>query len=221
MKLSELVYNVVKSTFDFGESAFTYDSFKEGLFDDSVDYGAQKINSFTEINLAIHRLSDLRKIPFKVEKFSTSVDSSIMDFSSLGFKVKKVIAIVKLDERSGDYYNFGFRNIGAKKVNIIGLNTTKPQQLYVEYIEEIPNFKESDFDYSEGNNKDVDLEDYGIDENMCSMIILYASARLLYLADPQLSYREEYLGEQYFDQLESHGSSFLQKRVQPISRIGW
>lgn len=223
MKLSRLAYEVVKSSLKLGNQSFLYEDFRLKELD--LDYASDFDNCFTEINQAIHRLSDLNKIPYKVEPFYTNSGSSIFDFAITNLKIKNIIAIVSLDETNGDYENIDFRNIGATKVNLIGIGTN-PRKLYVEYVEDIPNFTSDDFDYSqydpndENSYKDVDLLDYGINETMCSKIILYASARLFAKIDPQISAKEENIAEIYFDSLKDHGTSFLQKKIKAKYVIG-
>ncbi len=224
MKLSRLAYEVVKSSLKLGNQDFVYEAFRQKDFDSDVDYSADIDNCFTEINQAIHRLSDLNKIPFKVESFETNEGSSIFDFSTTELNIKHIIAIVKLDESNGDYENIPFRTMGANKVNLMGIGKAS-QTLYVEYVEDIPNFTSEDFDYSNYEDvgdeyTDVDLKDYGINETMCSKIILYASARLFAKVDPQIAAKEESVAEQYFDALPVHGTSFRQKVIRAAYRIG-
>lgn len=222
MLLSRLAYEVVKSALKLGNQEFIYDAFRHNDFDSDIDYSNEIDNCYLEINQAIHRLSDLRKIPYKVEKFTTN-GGSIFDFTTTDLKIKKIIAIVKLNEKTGDYVNIAFRTMSSTKVNLLGLGE-QPQSLYVEYVEDIPNFSNDDFDYSNfaanGQFRDVDLKDYGINETMCSKIILYAAGRLFYHIDPQMAAKEENLGEQYFDDLPNHGTSFNQKNIVPTFRIG-
>ena len=71
-----------------------------------------------------------------------------------------------------------------------------------------------------GEYRDVELSDYGINESMCSKIILYASARLFAKVDPQIAAKEENIAEQYFDSLPVHGTSFTQKVIKATYRIG-
>lgn len=223
MKLSRLAYEVVKSALKLGNQEFVYEAFRQKDFDSDIDYSADIDNCYTEINQAIHRLSDLRKIPFKVEPFQTNQGSSIFDFATTELKIKNIIAIVKLNESNGDFQTIPFRTIGGSKVNLLGIGENS-QKLYVEYAEDIPNFNEDDFDYSEyaetGEYRDVELSDYGINESMCSKIILYASARLFAKVDPQIAAKEENIAEQYFDSLPVHGTSFTQKVIKATYRIG-
>lgn len=220
MLLSRLIYEVVKSTLDLGNEEFIYSAFRAGDFDNDTDYSKDIANSFNEVNQAIHRLSDLRKIPYKVEAFKTNAGTSIVDFSKTGLKIKNIISIVNINSTNGSFTCYSFRNMGYKKVNIIGLNTSFSNSLFVEYIEDIPNFNRDDYNYSDEESIDVDLSDYGINETMCSKIILYASARLFAHIDPQISSKEEYLAEQYFDQLENHGTSFSQNKIEAKNVIG-
>ena len=103
MKLSRLAYEVVKSALKLGNQEFVYEAFRQKDFDSDIDYSADIDNCYTEINQAIHRLSDLRKIPVKVEPFQTNQGSSIFDFSTTELKIKNVVSIVKLNESNGDY----------------------------------------------------------------------------------------------------------------------
>ena len=223
MKLSRLAYEVVKSTLKLGNSEFMYEAFRQKDFDSDKDYSTDIDNCFTEINQAIHRLSDLNKIPFKLEPFYTNNGSPIFDFSTIDIKIKHIVSIVKLNENNGDYENVPFRNIGAKKVVLMGIGSSS-QKLFVEYIEDIPNFTYEDFDYTDyaetGKYNDIDLLDYGINESMCSKIILYASSRLFAKVDPQIAAKEENIAEQYFNDIPVHGTSFLQKAIKVAYHIG-
>lgn len=223
MLLSRLAYEVVKSALKLGNKEFIYSAFRQKDFDSDIDYSNDIDNCFVEINQAIHRLSDLRKIPYKVESFVVKSGSSIFDFATTDLKIKEIKNIVKLNEKTGEYTNIPFRTMSATKVNLLGLGENM-QKLYVEYVEDIPNFSSEDFDYSSytdyGEYEDIDLKQYGINETMCSKIILYSAGRLFARIDPQIAAKEEALGEQYFDALPTHGVSFETRRVSAVNRIG-
>ena len=146
MLLSRLAYEVVKSALKLGNQEFIYESFRQNEFDSDIDYSNEIDNCYSEINQAIHRLSDLKKIPFKVEKFTTN-GGAIFDFATTDLKIKSIISIVKLNETTGEYRNIAFRSMSSTKVNLLGVSE-KPQSFYVEYVEDIPNFSNDDFDYS-------------------------------------------------------------------------
>ena len=58
MKLSKLVYEVVKSVSFNDDTNFTYDGFIRGQYDNDFQYAVAINNAFTPISTAIHRLSD-------------------------------------------------------------------------------------------------------------------------------------------------------------------
>ena len=222
MKLSRLVYEVVKATLKLGNTEFTYHAFREKQFDGTVDYSSDIDNSYIEINQAIQRLQDLKRIPLKIEQFKCGNDL-VFDFKELNLNIKDIKNIVSIDKTTGDYTNIPYRNLGVEKVYLLD-TSVRNKELFVEYEEDIPNFTSDDFDYSnyatDGTYEDIDLKDYGISESMAFKIIKYATARLFSKIDPQIAAREETLAEQYFTDLPTYATAFFQNKILKKYKVG-
>lgn len=214
MKLSELVYLTVKEVKRLQDNEFLYEAFRRGDFDSEIDYIDSINNAFNPINRAIHRLSDRHKIPFK-----TVVLNTTQNIVSLPQDVKSVVNVVYL-RHDGNYVNVPYRNLNGKEIQILG-NMKDGAAFLVEYIEDIPNFKRSDYYYEEDKNGkliedkcfDIELADYGIDETMCSYIEEYAMGYLFELIDPQIAVFHKNTAEQYFNDLDNLTTTFNQNLV--------
>ena len=204
MKLSELVYLVVKNVKYLEDAGFTYQAFVSGEYDSDQDYANTINNAYTPINEAIHRLSDRNKIAFRTQKLNTK-EGGLVDYFT-AYDVKKVKAVFCVSD--GDYYSMPFREMGKGKILIMGVPYG---DLYIQYAEDIKNFSSS--------SEDEDLVHRGINETMCSYIIEYAQGKLQEPIAPELANMHRTIAEQYFDDLDEQQTPFCQKKLNKVFRI--
>ena len=221
MKLSYLAYQVVKNVMYHEDAGFTYDAYLSGEYDADQDYANNINNAYAPINEALHRLSDMEKVAYKVAFCGTPDNQGILElapvFSSDGpgkeVKIKKIVSVFRLVERT--YVTASFREMGKDKVLLDG---AWRGDYYVQFAEDIPFFKPDDVDYFRTAEetfcqKDIDLEEYGITDTMCSYVIEYASGKLQEPIAPELSNMHITRAEQYFDDLPEQQTAFRQARM--------
>ena len=140
MYLSKLAYLAVKNVLYYNDPNFTYDAFKQGDFDNDVDYALNINNAFAPINEAIARLSDLERIPYIVEE--VSANGGIIDLTSIkdedgNHKVKEVIGVGQFG--ADGIKPLRYKPFGVNKIVVLDpINGGK--KLYLEYKEDIPSF---------------------------------------------------------------------------------
>lgn len=221
MKLSNLVFNAVKNVKYLEDSNFSYDGFIRGDFDNDLDYANSINNVFAPLNEAIHRLSDMNKISFCIERLPTPNLNNVIDIQALSYDIKKIVNIFTLEK--GDYQKISHREFGRNKILLIN-NQRNSNEYYIEYIQDIPNFSRNDIYYFEDtedvvDQRDVELKDYGISDTMCSYIIEYCQGKLLEPIAPELANLHLTRAEQYFNDLETRQTSFNQKEVKRKYRM--
>lgn len=220
MRLSKLVYEVVKNVKYLEDTGFTYEAFVRGEYDNDLDYKNSINNAFSPINEAIHRLSDRNKIKHKIELIGKANNNGIIDLGTLAYDINKIINVFSL--LNGDYVHVEFREFGKDKLLV---TSNSDNELYLEYIQDICHFSKDDIYFFTDNNniiekKDVDLKkDFGITETMCSYIIEYAAGRLLEPIAPELANMHITRSEQYFDDLEEQQTPFSQNKITTKYRI--
>ena len=225
MLLSKLVYLSVKNVIYLSDKSFTYDTFLSGDFDNDSDYAININNVFSPLNEAISRLNELDKIPYQVESVKASqIIDGMLDLSLLSKKVNSIVHIVQI--YNSTYRTLPFRKRGANQVFILGY-IDKSRDVYVEYKEDIPSFDYSDIQkIAIGNNSEVienniDLKsEYGISESASNYIMEYVQGKLSEPIAPELANLHITRSEQYMSDLESANSSFHQRVVENVYRIG-
>lgn len=212
MKLSELVFEVVKNVVYLSDDAFQYDAFIQGDFDSDPDYKNSINNVFTPLNEAIHRLSDRGKLKNKIEKIPSPNSTGLIKLpDEIRDNVKTILNIFTL--KKNGYEHLEFREFGN---NILLMSrVSSNEEIYIEYEEDIRNFTRSDiFHYDEVDvANDVDLKEYGISNTMCSYIIEYCQGRLQEPLAPELANMHLTRAEQYFDDLPEQNTTFNQNRI--------
>lgn len=216
MKLSKLIYNVVKNVIYLSDTGFTYASFINGDYDNNPDYITNINNAFAPLNEGIHRLSDLHKLKNKLVKLPAPDNKGVITLTDeLKADIKTILNVVYLGEY--DYIRIEFRELGADKIYLIGDYDFFNKDLYVEYIEDIPNFdKEDIYHFEEGGivvSNDIELKDYGINDTMCSYLIEYCQGRLQEPIAPELANMHLSRAEQYFNDLDDQNTNFNQKVI--------
>ena len=221
MLLSQLVFQAVKNVKYIDDTDFNVDDFRIGTYiiNRDLDYINSINNVFAPLNEAIHRLSDRGKIKNKTTclgmgkttyELPVNPDTKTSD-------VKSILNAFVLDEDM-NYLRLPFREFGRDKVIVqIGGFTNSP--IWIEYQQDIPHFDYTSFDYSNGNEIDVELKDYGISDTACSYIIEYVQGRLNETIAPELANMHITRAEQYFEDLEEQQTSFDQQVVFSKYRI--
>ena len=221
MKLSDLLYLVIKNAIYYDDYSFIKETFLKGEYNDDPDYAQNIINVFSPINEAIARLSDLERINYIVE--IVSENNNIIDLTDCEKDVKEVVSLAQLN--NGKYEPIPFKMFGAKKL-FVSEFYNKNLTTFIEYKEDIPIFSEEHCDYiydNEGtliSSKDVDLKDHGITSSMCNYIIEYAVGKL---KENSGSLEEAAFhvnrAEQYFSGIKQVASAFPQRSVRPVHTI--
>lgn len=221
MKLSNLVFNAVKNVKYLEDTNFSYDGFIRGEFDSDMDYANSINNVFAPLNEAIHRLSDMNKISFCIERLPSPSANKLIDIQALSYDIKTIVNVFILID--GDYQKVNHREFGRNKILLIDAPSDN-YEYYIEYIQDIPNFSRDDIYYFEDtenviDQRDFELKDYGITDTMCSYIIEYCQGKLLEPIAPELANLHLTRAEQYFNDLDTRQTSFYQKQVKRKYRI--
>jgi len=228
MLLSKLVYLTVKNTVYFDDKSFNFQNFKRQAFEDSPDYAQNIVNAFTPINEAIARLSDLEKIPYRVDEVAVSdISNGVIQFAKLKKPVKEIVSVAQLYGDS-EYRLLEWRAFGIDQIRVASpIDPYRP--VVVEYKEDIPQFDESSYDYGfeieggeyiETYSDDVELKDFGITDSMCNFIMEYAQGKLNEPMAAELANMHITRAEQYFKNITPVQSAFVQRVVQPMYTIG-
>lgn len=210
MKLAELVYEAVKDSIQF-PSGFNFTSFINGDFDDDRDFSEQISFVFNYINLAFSRLFTSKKTKLKVVK-KYAEDSGYLEFTD-----GEIISIV--NNLAPDYERVKFKPFSdgvAVEKGYIGV------VFYVEYRPFIPFFDIDDIreqTLDDDNEEiyeevEVDLEDYGITDEMCAYVKEYVKGGLTEYLSPELSQRHTSLAESYFSNLKTRYTDFPQRKIE-------
>lgn len=223
MLLSKLVYLAIKNITYFDDMAFTYEAFLQGKYNHDSDYATNINNIFTPINEAISRLSDLERIPYRVESVNVSlIENNILLFNKLNHNVKQVISIAQV--YGSNYRPLEWRVFGADAVKIDDY-IDKDKPVYIEYKEDIEQFDIDSFyyHYVENENevlvldqdtvRDIELRELGITDSVANYIMEYAMGKLAEQIAPELANMHITRSEQYFNNVHVNKSAFPQKEV--------
>lgn len=229
MKLSELVFNVVKNVKYMSDTEFTLDAFRQGDFDDDLDYANSINNAFLPINEAIHRLSDLGKIRHRIVSTGVPSSTGTIDFSGLEevieHPIKEILSVFIYSKNGDNYLTFPFREVSEAKVKLVNATVPANYAVYMEYVEDMKWFSKEDYDYSnydaadESSYTDVELKDYGISNTMASYIMEYSKGVLFEPIAPEIANMHITRAEQYFSDLPEQQTSFYQKEINKTYRI--
>ena len=210
MKLGSLVYEIVRDAIEF-PSGFNKEGFIRGDYDNDRDFSSQISFAFNYVNLAFTRLVTSKKTLLKITK-KISDETGYIEF-----KDGEITAIVTNMSREYERVNFHDFNEGvAIEKEYIG----KP--IYIEYRPAIPHFDlESIRDQAldEDNEEtivevEIDLEQYGITDEMCAYVKEYAKGGLMEYLSPELSSRHVQMAESYFSALKTRYTAYPQRKVE-------
>lgn len=218
MKLSQLVYLCIKNVVYYDDFSFTYEEFLKGTFKDTPDYSVNINNVYTPLNEAIARLSDLERIPYRVE--ACDINNRIIELSKCSKKVKEVISIAQSSYKG--FEKLEHKPFGLGRVFVSDYSTYG--DTYIEYKEDIPTFSELNMPYylygSLVEIDDYELRDLGITDSMCNYIVEYVTGRLYEPINADISNMHITRAEQYFANIKPTSSAFAQKAVEASYRVG-
>lgn len=202
MKLSKLVYLCVKNVILYDDESFSYDGFIKGKFNGNPDYATSINNVFSAINQAISRLSDLERLPYRVEE--VTLEDYAFNISDLEHNLKEIVAIAYIDS---------YKNITPLAFDIVGnqvivKGVVSNAKVHVEYKEDIFFIQGESYYYEYTVNelgedtlitsKDIELRDLGINDQMCNAIVEYAKGVLNEGVETALANMHITRAEQYF-----------------------
>ena len=226
MELTELVYLCVKNVNYFDNNDVTLQQFQRDLLqniDSYTDYSVAISNVMTPLNEAIQRLSDLEKIPYKIQEVDKSnIQNNIV---TMTFNVKEVVSVANKNFRMIPFLPYGIDNVykqirlltpsARQGASIVYTDRNGVEQTHqsisdgviIEYKEEIPQFDLNDL------GRSVDMRQYGINNAMCQYIVEYCQGKLEEQVDPSLANMHFTRAEQYFANLKMVKSAFVQPSV--------
>lgn len=213
MKLSKLVFECVRDSITLPNVNMNYVSFVNGDYDNTKDYINQISGVFGALNLALSRLYDNNKTLFQVK------DVEIENNEFL-FNDGEIVNIVLI--KNSNYKHYEFRSLKKGKdryVHILGNDI--PKVLTVEYKPAIPHFDKENMtriSLDQDNetivvDNNIELEDYGITDAMCSYLKEFVEAQLTEYIDPVMSNNHNNRAEQYFQTIKQATTSFYQPRI--------
>lgn len=217
MKLSKLVYLCVKNVILYDDESFSYDGFIKGKFNGNPDYATSINNVFSAINQAISRLSDLERLPYRVEEIT--LEDYAFNISDLEHNLKEIVAIAYIDS---------YKNITPLTFEILGnqvivKGVVSNAKVHVEYKEDIFFIQGESYYYEYTVNelgedtlitsKDIELRDLGINDQMCNAIVEYAKGVLNEGVETALANMHITRAEQYFVNINPVRSGLAQTVV--------
>ena len=224
MYLSKLAYLAVKNVLYYNDPNFTYDAFKQGSFDNDVDYALNINNAFAPINEAIARLSDLERIPYIVEE--VSANGGIIDLTALTSE-KQVKEVIGVGQFGADGIKpLRYKPFGVNKIVVLDpINGGK--KLYLEYKEDIPSFSFESIGHTIGIKDDYDEENdidlyqrYSITESMSNFIVEYVQGKLFEPIAPELANMHITRAETYFNNIKPVFRTIEQARTRVKYAVG-
>jgi len=227
MKLALLAFEIVRDSIEF-PSGITEEGFIRGDYDNDRDFSAQISSAFNYINLAFSRLVTSKKTILKV---TTAAPYST---GYIEFTLGNITAIV--DTLHPDYTNVRntpYSNGVAIESKFIipfienGKNVTDSSgnvvylPLYIEYRPKVPHFDLESIrkqGVDENNEEEIqeieiNLEDYGITDEMVPYIKEYCKGGLIEYLSPDLSQKHYQIAESYFADLKTQYTHFPQRHV--------
>lgn len=217
MKLSKLVYLCVKNVILYDDESFSYDGFIKGKFNGNPDYATSINNVFSAINQAISRLSDLERLPYRVEEIT--LEDYAFNISDLEHNLKEIVAIAYIDS---------YKNITPLAFDIVGnqvivKGVVSNAKVHVEYKEDIFFIQGESYYYEYTvdelgedtliTSKDIELRDLGINDQMCNAIVEYAKGVLNEGVETVLANMHMTRAEQYFVNINPVRSALAQTVV--------
>ena len=217
MKLATLAYEIARDAIE-NPSGFNFEGFVRGDYDNDRDYSSQISFAFNYINLFFARLLTERKTKLKIAKAVSDANGYIE------FPDGKVTAVV--DAVSPHYQNVRF----FEYLNGIALEKKWVSKVVsIEYRPLIPHFSledirklstdaENDAMYEEVV---INLEDYGITDEMCAYVKEFAKGGLMEYLSPELSEKHAQKAEGYLNRLPVQHTQFPQREIKNVMEGDW
>ena len=217
MKAADLVYEIVRDAIEF-PSGFNKEGFIEGLYDDDRDFSSQISFAFNYVNLGLTRLVTNKKTMLKV--IHKMADST----GYIEFKDGEIINVVSC-VRPRDYKRVAFKPFGD---GIVVEGKYVSRIVYIEYRPYIPHLDmdsirkqtlndDNEIQYEE---IEINLESYGVTDEMCAYVKEYAKGGLMEYLSPELSQKHTQMAENYFSNLQTRYTNFPQKAVEDVFNGG-
>ena len=224
MRLAQLIYKISRNIMQTTPDGFSFNAFIQGDFDTDPDYSSQIAFAFDYANLAFQRLYTARKTKLKSAlRFPITGTGGFLPFEE-----GEVTAVYRFSP-DGGYVTYPFkpfralgkRGVAVDRAALICDREGKSIPLWVEYRPYIPHFDIEDIRQEgldpinelETIEKEVDLEQYGLTDEMCAYVAEYAEGMLMENASPELSARHVNMAEAYFTGLKTEHTEFPQPRV--------
>lgn len=218
MKLSELVYEIVRDSISLPNNNFGYASFVNGDYSDKKDYRLQIAQVFNALNLGLSRLYSYDKIPYFIEE--TQYNNEPIIFEKNKGEIKNV---VRLSSNKFEKIRFKILNVAnSQKIILLGCNNSK---IYIEYKKLIPQFNTNDLRKIEldkdnlliVSDTNIDLlEEYNITNEMCNYLKEFAKSIILENIAPELANNHNIRAEQYLNGIENVYSEFAQTEIKIV-----
>ena len=238
MTLAKLVYECVKDSITLPGASLNFNSFLELASNKTYlgkDWALQFSGVFNALNLALSRLSDADKLPYKVKAVEAEdgvVDLTDEEGEPIG--EPRNIAYVFDD---GRYDNVEFRTIdsGFKAVLVserdternrfvpyhrlrAGQSSSLDGTLMVEYRPYLPHFDEDSLTTEEEGDvyKDASvdlLKEYGITNKMCDYIKEFVKGQVTEIMSPDTAVMHVNRAEAYFEELRRAETNYYPNKI--------
>lgn len=216
MKLANLAYEIVRDAIEF-PSGFNKEGFIRGEYDSDRDFSSQISFAFNYINAAFNKLTTAKKTKLKS---ATKTSDSI---GYIGFTDGEITSVVS--KATPDYKLVRYKTCGDG----IAIERTYIQKpIIIEYRPTIPHFALEDIRSQEMDDDDelyyeeveIELNDYGITDEMCAYVKEYAKGGLLEYLSPELSQKHIMMAESYLSNLKTRYTEYPQREVEDAFRGG-
>lgn len=213
MKLATLAYEIARDAIE-NPSGFNFEGFVRGDYDNDRDYSSQISFAFNYINLFCSRLLTERKTKLKITKTISDVNGYI-EFSK--GNITAIVDAVTPRYKRVKYFEY-LDGVAVEKEWVSKI-------VYVEYRPFIPHFSLEDIrTMSEDAGYDeviINLEDYGITDEMCSYIKEFAKGGLMEYLSPDLSEKHSQKAEVYINRLPTKHTQFPQREIEDSMEGDW
>ena len=215
MRLAQLAYRVIRNNMQNPPDGLSFQSFVQGDHDADPDYVSQISFAFEYIDRALQRLVSEKKTLLKILNIAPT------EVGFIPFKNGKITSVFY---RLPYGYERVYWNNAEGGIVVSGLRYKKerePAEVSVEYRKDIPLFELEDIrkeglgetGYPVTCENEIDLEGYGVTDEMCAYVIEYAEGMLMENVSPELSAKHLNYAETYFTRLETHHTDYPQTNV--------
>lgn len=227
MKLAQLAFEIVKDSIEF-PSEITLEGFVAGKYDTDRDFSSQISSAFSYINLAFSRLVTDKKTNLKVTtgspyssgyiEFTLGTITAITNSLNPNYtKVRYTPFSNGIAVEPGFIIPYVINSV--KQLDQSGNTVFSP--LFIEYRPKVPHFsldsiRKQSLDENNEEIKveiEINLEDYGISDEMCDYVKEYAKGGLLEYMSPDLSSKHTQMAENYFSRLKTQYTNFPQSHI--------